>query len=416
MPDPLSLIPPGPEYDAIRATLKIMQRDFKGDYAGLASQGARVTGWVNSVKNGTRAADDVRDDIFKHIIGRDALIASGKTPAEADAIILGANEGGANYQASASGDLNDPYGGRTLNNVPGKPEVWKVGKTVYLAYIVPGTEADPVWLTWKATSMDDVQSFFGPGKKIEYDRTLTPAEYKASGAVNFGITDEIPPGAKDPFSTWADVLRTEAITQPWILEADYKKLMVMSILEGRTLTNSEIATTKWWKSHNVAQREWMTLYHGDPQEAQRTIKEAENEIRQTIKDAGGGTASAAVVSFIAGKLVRGDWTASYVRNQITAMTDPYAGMRLDPDLAKVQGVGGVGETQAKEDVVRDLLSTWLGPAFGEWSDAEVARMAGRIRNDPDAELNFVEQLKDQRMALLPEYTDRNTSYAAIANT
>jgi len=322
---------------------------------------------------------------------------------------------------TAGGTTGDPtkagWAGQTLNSVPGKPEVWNVaGSGVFLVYMVPGTEADPVYMSWAGTSMADVQSWFGPGKTPVYNRQLTGAQYRAMGVVSFGTTDEIPPGAKDPFATWADVIRVQADTQPWILDQDYKRLMAMAAVEGRELTEAEIATTTWWKTHNAAQRQWMILFHGDAQTAQVRIKDTEAAVRKAIMDAGGGTPTAGIVSFMAGKLVRGDWSETYLRNQITALTDPAAGIRVDAELAKRKDAVAVGDTQAKEDVVREALSTWLGPAFGEWSDAEIKRVAGQIRNDPDAEMNFIEQLKDQRMALFPGYTDRNQSYAAIANT
>ena len=98
MPDPLSLIPEGSQYDTLRSTLRILQRDFPEDYAGLVSQGSRITGWVTEIDSGTgRDADQIRDDIVQFIIGPEAAQrVYGLNEAQFQQLILGANEGGIN--------------------------------------------------------------------------------------------------------------------------------------------------------------------------------------------------------------------------------------------------------------------------------------------------------------------------------
>lgn len=318
--------------------------------------------------------------------------------------------------ASPGDPTSRPFKGRTLNNVPGKPEVWKMGGGIYLAYIVPGTEADPVYMLWAAPAMSDVQSWFGPGKPVVFDRTITTAQGKAMGVMTFGTTDEIPPGDKNPFAGWATTLKVEAQSQPWIMDDDYQRLMAMALVEGRSLTDAEIATTKWWKTHSAAERRWMITYHGDPETAASQIEDGRLQIRNMIQEAGGGTrVGAGVINYMTNEWVQGRWTLNYLNSQIRALTDPFSGIALDPGLAK-QKTGTVGSTTEGEDVVRQLLSTWLGPAFGNWDQKEISRQAGLIRNDPDAQRALEERLKTQRLALFPEYTDREMSYAAIANT
>lgn len=308
------------------------------------------------------------------------------------------------------------YKGQELMNVPGKPEVWKVGKGYYLVYMVPGTERDPVYMAWVAPSMKDVQSWFGPGKDIIVDRTLTSAQWGQMGAINFGSTDEIPPGADNPFAGWANTLRTEAAVQPWIMDDDYQRLMAMALVEGRSLTDAEIASTGWWKNHNSRERQWMIVYHSDPETAADQIADQRVRVEQMITDAGGGQkVNQALINYMAGEYAQGRWTDTYLMSQVRALTDRYSGIAIDPGLANLNAAS-VSQTTESEDVVRQLLSTWLGPAFGTWDKKEIQRQAGLIRNDPDAQRAFEERLKDQRMAMFPEYTDRETSYAAIANT
>jgi len=51
--------------------------------------------------------------------------------------------------------------------------------------------------------------------------------------------------------------------------------------------------------------------------------------------------------------------------------------------------------------------------FGDWTDEQIAEKAGEFRNNPDAEIEFVEYLKQQRMAMFPNYSDPNISYESL---
>lgn len=396
--------------------LAILKRDFPEKYASQVNQ-ARVDGWVAEIDSGAgRDADQIRDDIVRVIIGKDdAMARYDITEEQFNNLVKGGNEGGINF-----GDIPPPQmtsEGQSLNNVPGTPEVWKVGSNVYLVYTVPGTEDDPVHMAWLVPSRDDLVAMFGPDQPVVYNRVVTDAEFQSQGVLTFGTTDEIPATEKDPFSTWEDEMAMQAQTQPWILDDDYQALMAMALVEGRALTTSEIQTTNWWKTHNAAQRQWMTLYHGDPQEAERYVEEARRNVESQIRDQGGGTnADPALVDFIATKVAQGDWTQAYATQQIKAATDPYSNYQVDEELAPLVAAHPLDQTNNEEDTVRSLLNTWLGPAFGNWSESEIQRWAGLLRNDPNKEGELVESLKDQRMALLPGYTDRNLSYQSIANT
>ena len=51
--------------------------------------------------------------------------------------------------------------------------------------------------------------------------------------------------------------------------------------------------------------------------------------------------------------------------------------------------------------------------FGQLTNEEVSERAGRIRNDPDFEAALIEQLKNNRLGLFPQYTNSNLSYEDI---
>lgn len=72
-------------------------------------------------------------------------------------------------------------------------------------------------------------------------------------------------------------------------------------------------------------------------------------------------------------------------------------------------------TRGGEAEVQQLLQDWLGPALaaqyeGEWT----RKWAGRMRNDPDAQIELVDELKRLRQAAFPEWDNENIRYSDIA--
>jgi hypothetical protein len=51
--------------------------------------------------------------------------------------------------------------------------------------------------------------------------------------------------------------------------------------------------------------------------------------------------------------------------------------------------------------------------FGKLTDTELSQKAGRLRNDPDYEASLIDQLKNNRLALFPKYTNPELSYEDI---
>ena len=119
----------------------------------------------------------------------------------------------------------------------------------------------------------------------------------------------------------------------------------------------------------------------------------------------------ALVGQLADLYTMGQYTQTKLGEQVTALTDPFSGIEIDPQIG---GFAGLDTTQSGEQDVRDTVLRWLGPAFGGWSDGQVAEWAGRIRNDPDGELALRELLEGQRLSLYPEYENPNLTYEDIA--
>ena len=292
-------------------------------------------------------------------------------------------------------------------SIPGGAELWKVGEEDWLVYIVPDTQP-PIYMGWLSPSDEDTQSFFGPGQPIVYDNTLGSG---MGAIIDFGSTDELANMDDNPFAAWTQTLETQAKTQPWILDDDYQALIAMATLEGRKLTESEIQTTNWWQSNSAGQREWMKLYHGDPMEAANRSEDNRALARSNLVDAGVTGITDEMVNFMADKVTSGDWTETYFQTQVNAVADGASIYDLDPEL---QQFAGMGQTIEHEDTVQDLANKWLGPAYSQWGAGEIEKWAGELRNDPNGQQRLEEHLKNQRLALFPEYEDRNLSYEDIA--
>jgi len=319
--------------------------------------------------------------------------------------------------AGDSLDINDTDTPRF--GLPGGAELWKDEGTgeSYLVYVVPGTEDDPVYMRWTVESDEDLQSFFGPDQPIVYNRELQSEDNLWADTVDFGGSTDLKNTSKSPFDSWVSTLDTQAKTAPWILDDDYQQLLAMAILEDRVLTEAEIATTKWYQTHNDAQRDWMDVYNRDPMSAQQQMDDRATLIATQLREAGMADADPALVEFMAQQVSWGNWTRTDLDQQVRILTDPYfQNTPMDQEMRNFIDDQGISydQTSDMEVEVRNTVQRWLGTNFGSWDDATVANWAAKLRNDPDALEALTEQLKDQKQALFPGY-DRESDYESIAS-
>jgi len=298
------------------------------------------------------------------------------------------------------------------NGLPDVAQIWMVDGKASVIFTIPGTKP-PVFMRWTVPRKADLESFFGPDVPIKYSKTLTAAQWKAMGGLNFGTTDEIPDITENPFASWTQTMATEAKVQPWILDADYRNKIAEATIEGRGLTEAEIQTTTWWRTHNEGERAWMKLYHGDRKTALQRLADNRITTRQQLRDAGIENPPAALINEMADRVTKGTWTVAQFSAQAKAIADPFSGIVVDatllPLLKPTQGT-----TMDQTLDVRELATRWLGPVHGGWTDAEVNKWAGVMRNDADGEERLTAYLKTQRKALFPEYEDVNLTYDDIA--
>lgn len=298
-----------------------------------------------------------------------------------------------------------------LFGVPGEPEIWKIDGKAYVIYTVPGSEP-PIYLSWEVPE-DDIEALFGPDVTPKYNKVIDQAQADSMGVLNFGNTNELANYDDDPFTSWAQTMETQAASQPWILDEDYQALIAMATLEGRALTDAEIQSTQWWQDHTQAEREWMKVYHGDPQTAQTMLEDNRIKTLQLLKEAGVENPSEDLVNAMADAITTGVWSVTQFNNQIKAVADPFSGIQIDSMITQYLGES-TGTTMEGEDLVDSLVREWLGPVYGAWSDEDIQKWAGKIRNDPDAQQQLVAKLQAQRLSLFPGATDPTLTYDDLA--
>ncbi len=193
MAEPLSLVPAGSKYDALRAMLEVLQRDFPDKYAALEND--RITGWIVEIDSGTgRDADQIRDDIVEHIIGEeDAIAKYGITPEEFQQLILGENEDGINISSLDAVPGGALQGGETIKiTVDGQDRYYQVYE------FPPGSGK---FISYQFNDLAQVEATFGPGfalanRSENWFNQNVMAEAAAEEIIGLegtwqGLTDEI---------------------------------------------------------------------------------------------------------------------------------------------------------------------------------------------------------------------------------
>ena len=325
-----------------------------------------------------------------------------------------------------------------FNNIPeGALLVQSDADKLYLMYEVPGQgtlfQGRPIWIFYEVKDNDLYEAGILTAD-APYEINMMLTEEQIDGFVYGGNTADLPGNdprtgrAPHPFTSFVENVSTQAQIAPWILDVDSVKLLAEAALEGREVTEAEWRMTNWYQTHSEAEREWQRLYYADPTTAQNTVNDYKIQVSRALQAAGvtGGfdpetgmerAVPDALAGWIASKWVSGQWTESYTTEQLALFADPFRSGVRDVELGNyiaTAGVDGLERTAEQEDRVRQLYTQWLGPVFGKLTDQEVAQQAGRIRNDPDFEQALIEQLKNNRLALFPQYTNPELTYNDIA--
>jgi hypothetical protein len=262
---------------------------------------------------------------------------------------------------------------------------------------------------------DTLQSYFGPDATPTADRNVTNDQLVSYGALGQGSSTEMPATDQDPLASWAEIYERQAKVRPYLNDPEVVGMIMGAAIEGRAVTQAELESTQWWQSHTQGEREWLIKVEADPLTAQQEAASNWARVREDLKMAGVDEPPDDLVDFLSGQYTSGLWTENMLISQVAAISDPYSVHEMLPETeAFMGGVSDIDTTRKEEDTVREMLREWLGPQYGIWSDEQITKKAGELRNNPDAEVAFQQQLAKQRVAMFPSYEDESLSYEDIA--
>lgn len=298
-----------------------------------------------------------------------------------------------------------------LHQVPPGAEVWEVEGRHFLVWYVPFTDP-PVPLAWFVSSSEERKALGIDTNKI--DRKFKSwDQFYATGVLRHGDTRELVNTRVHPWELLKQHYEQEVAIKPYLADPEILALWAAAMMEGREITEGELKTTNYWRTHSQAEREWLLLNASDPATAERLISDNRLRVADLLRSSGVANASEALINLIADNWTQGKWTEVYALQQIRLLADPYAEGELDPELRGM--TKGLDRTREREDEVRQMIQRWLGPAYAaNWTDQHIAEWAGRLRNDPDAKQELEDVLRKHRMALFPEYDNPNLTYEDIA--
>lgn len=303
------------------------------------------------------------------------------------------------------------------HGIPGGAEVVENQADGYWYVLYKAPETGQA-MTWRIDSHEDLAGIFGPGVPWKPDEVMSwSPTNNPFGILTFGSSRELANTSLHPFDAFVSQYQDAANSQPWLRDPEVLAIAARDLLEGRTTTPDEFSQTTWWKTHGDAQRQWMGEVASDPASAAQKVRDARVQTQQLLGQLGISNAPDSLSSWLADQVTSGAWTQTYLQSQLSKLADPSAPGTLDPDLQKQTQNMGLANQTDNTTKVDALLNTWVGPTGAAgWTQQMRDDWAGKLRNDPtgEAEKQLTDQLKQQRLALLPGVPDPNVSYQAIA--
>lgn len=302
-----------------------------------------------------------------------------------------------------------------FNGVPGGGELWKIGNKNFLVYFVPG-QSRKIPMLWRIGNEKQVQQLFGEGQQIKFDKRYDSP--RGLGAVEMGFREELTNTAEHPFRVLMGNYEREVKTRPWLKDPEVFAHVAAALLEGREVSENDLKTTNYWRTRTKQQRDWLVLKESDPRQANEFKQNNINKVQNLLQSAGAADTPQEVIDYLGSALTNGRYSEAFVTQQIRGIADPYYRDKMDRGFRgfferAVKGDDQFQTNQQNEEKVRGLVREWLGPLNG-WSDNQIARWAGEVRNEPGAQDRLAQTLAKQRKALFSEYEDESLTYEDIA--
>jgi hypothetical protein len=308
-------------------------------------------------------------------------------------------------------------------NIPENGLLWNVGGNFYIVYEVPGSqgelyEGNPIYMAYELKDNDlFAAGLLTQGETAPQPNATMDQAFFDSIAIVTGNTDQLTALIDNPFASFVETVGEQSQVAPWITDPEMIALIAEAAVEGREISDAEWQTTNWYQTHNESEREWLRTYYSDPSTATQLTTDAQIAVANSLQAAGVSNAPEALINWVAGKYVSGEWSQTYTTEQVALFADPYATGKRDVQFENYlssTALTGVDRTTEREREVRELYSKWLGPTLGKLTDQETAEIAGRLRDDPDYQDQLVQSLKQSRLAAFSNYTNPELTYEDIA--
>jgi len=304
-------------------------------------------------------------------------------------------------------------------DLPGRPEVWHDKSTgkIYMVYFVPDSDPE-IPMLWHVPNEAMMNEYAG-GTYAEgawpIDRQFSgQAQLDKAGALMFGSADEIVLRGENPFVGWADQFEREKEVLPWLHDPEVAAIWASSYMEGRTPSQAELASTDWFREKTGGEQKWLSLLWSQPETAKQLTDSNRLSVQMLLEQSGVQGLAQDTINYIADQWTQGVWTDVQRNTQIALLADPEK--HGDMEVGLKERIAGSEHTTTidQERYVSTEVRKWLGPVYGQWSEEQIVDWAGRLRNDPNAKDQFLNELSRQRQAVLPQYENPDLTYEDIA--
>jgi len=303
-----------------------------------------------------------------------------------------------------------------FNGLPGEPEVWYEEGTgkVYMVYVVPGSNP-PIFTAYHVPNEDVLQTYFGEGKEMGYDKRFTPGQMQKMGVVVFGTTAAIADTTGDPWAGFLERIERAKSVMPWLDDPEVLQIIGAAYLEDRAVGDWEFTGTDWWMNHTEGERRWLELIVTDPLTAEQELSDAQSKVMALFRNYGVFNPDQAVLDYVRNGLATGKFTEIQAGEQVKLVLGLDSAMGMDAGLQKVMSsIGSTMQATNNMSTIRELYDTWLGPMYAP-DDKTVQRWVNQFALDPEAANQaLIEQLRQQRLTLFPGYDNPNSTYQDIA--
>ena len=255
----------------------------------------------------------------------------------------------------------------------------------------------------------DTQENFYTAKGIGDLQKFVYVDYDYS-QLNLAINSH---GSK-AIARFVDKLEQNATNAPWWKDSAYRQEAAQWYKKyGATGYDLWLDTThdKWLEENGYDPRTYKAWQEYSKSETKWNDKLADYKGQLEDKVIGaGGKLSNEALEYAANEWAWGRWDAAKAGRQVLKAIDPGEPGTLDAGFMSFLEGTEITETTLKEKEVQDDLNTYLPSDLQTIHN--VKELARKYRNDPSFKNKFIEDLKNERYAVYPQY-DKNIPWSSI---